>query len=468
MTTRFAPRLGASLAAVLPLIAAAAAKAEDVADTIIVDASVVTMDPAVPRAQAIAVRDGRVLAVGSVERILAFKGDATRVRDLDGRVVLPGFIDPHGSCIAAGLLAGSPEGSSLSDTEIATAVAALSTDARVAAAKAGQQALAARGYTTVAEAGVDQASHDALVRLAAARGMVIDVAGYATLDGVTITPGPLATPWRSAGYTNGYRVAGITVVMDRDLVASLDPTDGSDGETAVDSPPLIRDALSLAFENGWQVMARAHGAEAIGRFVDGVVEVAASKGPADRRTVLVGADQLGAEHLASLAEPKVSVAFGPGRLVLDGDRLREGMGSIDAAERLSPAATALAHGVPVAFHSSVGCADPLRVVQAAVGRRTSSGDILGPRERIDIEAAIAGVTRGAAFAIGEEQFKGSIEAGKAADLVILSGDPLSVGAAGLADLRVVETIKAGRTIHLDNGSPRPLRRRPGAAWVASP
>jgi predicted amidohydrolase YtcJ len=87
------------------VLVAKAAFAADVADLILVDASVVTMDRAVPRAQAIAVKDGLILAVGSIEQVLALKGDATRVRDLDGSVVMPGFVDPQGSCAAAGLAA---------------------------------------------------------------------------------------------------------------------------------------------------------------------------------------------------------------------------------------------------------------------------------------------------------------------------------------------------------------------------
>ena len=467
MTTRFAPRLVASLVAILPLTAFAAPSGEEAADLLIVDADVVTMDPASPRARAIAVKSGRVLAVGSIERILAFKGEATQVRDLDGQVVLPGFIDPRGSCLAAGILAGAAEGESRSSSDVLAAVKAMSADARMSVAKAGLQALAARGYTTVAEAGIDDATHEALVRLAAARHMVIDVAGYA-VAGVEAPPASLTSPWRSAAYTNGYRVAGLWFSMDHDLVES--PGEGNPpGDGAVPFTPVqARDLLSVAYDRGWQVMAEAHGSQAIGRFVEAVVEVAASKGPADRRTMLVGAEMIGPEHLAALAEPRVSIVLGAGRIALDGDRLRDGMTQADAAERLAPAAMALAHGAPLAFHSSIGLADPLRVAQAASGRRTSSGDILGPRERIAADAAIAGVTRGAAFVMGEEDLKGSIEPGKMADLVILSGDPLAVGSAGLGDLRVVETIKAGRTVHSDRGSSGPIRRRPGAAWAASP
>jgi predicted amidohydrolase YtcJ len=51
-----------------------------------------------------------------------------------------------------------------------------------------------------------------------------------------------------------------------------------------------------------------------------------------------------------------------------------------------------------------------------------------------------------AFQIFEEDRKGSIEVGKLADFVILSGNPLEIDATTLADLDVVETIKEGMTV----------------------
>lgn len=57
---------------------------------------IVTVDDDQPLAQAVAVRDGLILAVGSREKVLAAAGDNVEVRDLRGRVLLPGLIDTHG------------------------------------------------------------------------------------------------------------------------------------------------------------------------------------------------------------------------------------------------------------------------------------------------------------------------------------------------------------------------------------
>ncbi|MEF8789799.1 MAG: amidohydrolase family protein, partial [Haloarculaceae archaeon] len=61
----------------------------------LVDGRVVTLDPDVPDAEAIAVRGGRIAAVGSTDEALEHVTPETEVIDLDGRAALPGFIDTH-------------------------------------------------------------------------------------------------------------------------------------------------------------------------------------------------------------------------------------------------------------------------------------------------------------------------------------------------------------------------------------
>ncbi|MFH8410336.1 amidohydrolase [Streptomyces sp. NPDC018019] len=63
---------------------------------IFVNAAVITVDPARPRAEALAVTDGRITAVGDDAEIRALAGPATDVVDLGGRTVLPGFVEAHG------------------------------------------------------------------------------------------------------------------------------------------------------------------------------------------------------------------------------------------------------------------------------------------------------------------------------------------------------------------------------------
>jgi predicted amidohydrolase YtcJ len=73
------------------------------ADLVIVGAPVYTADPGRPWADAVAVRAGRVAAVGPEVEVGALRGPATRVLRLDGGLVLPGFADAHVHTAASGL-----------------------------------------------------------------------------------------------------------------------------------------------------------------------------------------------------------------------------------------------------------------------------------------------------------------------------------------------------------------------------
>ncbi|MDR7333058.1 amidohydrolase [Roseateles asaccharophilus] len=73
------------------------------ADLILRGGRVTTLDRAQPQAQAVAVRDGRFLAVGDDADVMAHAGPATRIVELKGRRVLPGLIDNHLHIIRGGL-----------------------------------------------------------------------------------------------------------------------------------------------------------------------------------------------------------------------------------------------------------------------------------------------------------------------------------------------------------------------------
>ncbi len=67
----------------------------EAADTIYVNGEIITVDGNNPVAAALAVRNGRIAAVGDRDKVLSARGRNTYVVDLDGAVMTPGFIDPH-------------------------------------------------------------------------------------------------------------------------------------------------------------------------------------------------------------------------------------------------------------------------------------------------------------------------------------------------------------------------------------
>lgn len=68
---------------------------EDAADLVLRHANIYTVDSATPRAEAVAIKDGKIVYVGDEDGVDAFIGEATRVIDLTGRHVFPGFVDAH-------------------------------------------------------------------------------------------------------------------------------------------------------------------------------------------------------------------------------------------------------------------------------------------------------------------------------------------------------------------------------------
>ncbi|MBK8003162.1 MAG: amidohydrolase [Gemmatimonadetes bacterium] len=73
------------------------------ADLILRGGAVYTMDPNRPWAEAVAIREGRIVFVGTVEGAQRFAGRGTRILDLPGKMVLPGFIDSHAHPLSGGL-----------------------------------------------------------------------------------------------------------------------------------------------------------------------------------------------------------------------------------------------------------------------------------------------------------------------------------------------------------------------------
>lgn len=83
------------VAAALVGVAALGASQQGGVDLVLHNAKAWTVDPSRPEAEAVAVRGGRIVKVGASSEVLPLRGPATRVIDLQGKLLLPGFIDAH-------------------------------------------------------------------------------------------------------------------------------------------------------------------------------------------------------------------------------------------------------------------------------------------------------------------------------------------------------------------------------------
>lgn len=121
----------------------------------------------------------------------------------------------------------------------------------------------------------------------------------------------------------------------------------------------------------------------------------------------------------------------------------------EQAAFISPMASALEAGLRPTNHTDafVTPIDQMMAVWTAVTRKTRSGEVLGPDQRVSVYEALRAITADAARQYREESEKGTIAVGKLADLVVLSADPVTVEPDAIRDISVEETIKEGVTIY---------------------
>src|SRR5262249_25767056 len=150
------------------------------------------------------------------------------------------------------------------------------------------------------------------------------------------------------------------------------------------------------------------------------------------------------EHVAECPPPLVSRIAALGLTVVTNPAFVHTRGDVYRAETspatwgwLYRARSLAAAGVPVAAGSDapIGPLSPWLGLAAARTRRTASGAVLGARERLGAEAALALFTRGAADALGAPEL-GRLRAGGPADLVVVEPDPLRASPEGMADAPV--------------------------------
>jgi predicted amidohydrolase YtcJ len=198
--------------------------------------------------------------------------------------------------------------------------------------------------------------------------------------------------------------------------------------------------VSRAHADGWQVGIHAVGDRGI-EIALGAIEAALRAGPdAERRHRIEHAIYPAEAEQTRMARLGVTAVSQPLFLHDFGDDFLAGLG--DRGQGLLPMRSELERGIPVVLSSdsSVASFKPLSILAAATSRRTRNGEVIGPEQVLSIEQAVRAYTIEAARAVFAEDRLGSLEPGKAADLVVIDGDPL----ASISDVRrTVMTFRSG-------------------------
>jgi predicted amidohydrolase YtcJ len=325
-------------------------------------------------------------------------------------------------------------------------------DAAVRSLVAGEAVYAAHGITTAQDGRVTPQAWPGLAE-AARRGVLkLDTVVLIAFD--QDLPQPIRDRIGKP-YADRLRIAGVKFVLDgspqgrtawlHDPVPVPPEGKGADyhGYPVMD-PADFRRRLADAKANGWQVFAHVNGDEASQSLIDGVRAV----GLEGRRTIAIHAQVVRPEQLVAFRELDIQPSFFASHTWFWGDWHRDVSLGPKRADFISPQASAWAAGLTPTAHndSPVVPPDILRLVWSSVNRRTQSGDILGPLERISPYRALRQVTANAAWQIHEEAEKGTLEPGKRADLVVLDANPLTVDPASLSSIKVKATLKDGTVI----------------------
>ncbi|WP_456391535.1 amidohydrolase family protein [Nitratifractor sp.] len=170
----------------------------------------------------------------------------------------------------------------------------------------------------------------------------------------------------------------------------------------------------------------------------------------DLRTTIIHAQMMRDDQLDLAAKHGMTPSFFPIHVYFWGDRHRDLFLGPERAARLNPSRSALDRGLKITLHHDAPIAgiEMLSVADAAVNRITTGGKLLGEQERITPFEALRAITADAAWQNFEEKRKGTLEPGKLADLVILSDNPLTVDPKKIKEIKVLDTIKEGRSVYV--------------------
>lgn len=564
-------RIAGALAAALVLPQIAWAQGGGNADLILRGGEIITVNDRQPQAEAVAIRNGVILAVGDDRAVMKLKGSNTKVIDLGGKTLVPGFIDAHGHIFNAGVqslaanLLAAPDGdvkdiaslqaklrawqqgntgrklgwiigfgyddSQLKEQRHPTRddLDAVSTELPVLAvhqsahlavlnskalqlagitaaskdppggvirrrpgtqepsgvleemaffslmgilpklseadrefvAKAGQALYERYGFTTAQEGRSTLGINATWAALAERNGLTIDVVAYTDMADADRA---MASPYVSPTYRNHFRIGGVKLNLD-----------GSpQGKTAWLSKPYYKvpagqkpdylgyptfsDAQAFAsvdkaFANGWQILAHVSGDAAIDQYIRAVRAGEGKYGKADRRPVAIHAHTARPDQLAAFQELGIIPSFFPMHTFYWGDWHRQSVLGPERGSNISPTGWTLARGMIFTSHhdAPVAFPDSMRVLSSTVTRvARGSGEVVGPQHRVPPIVGLKAITLWAAYQHFEEKTKGSIEPGKVADFVVLSENPIRIDPAKIADIQVLETIKAGQSVYRRN------------------
>jgi predicted amidohydrolase YtcJ len=211
---------------------------------------------------------------------------------------------------------------------------------------------------------------------------------------------------------------------------------------------LMQDRMMRADDAGLQICTHAIGDAGISAILDIYTAIQKEHGSRDRRWRIEHAQHMAAKDFDRFAQLQVIASVQPYHAIDDG-RWAEGRIGHDRASRTYAFRTLLNHGVRLALGTdwNVAPLNPMWTLYAATTRATLDGKNPNgwfPEQKLTVKEAIEAYTMGSAYAEFQENEKGSVTAGKLADMVLLSDDVLSIDPVKIRDVKVLKTWVGGK------------------------
>ena len=212
------------------------------------------------------------------------------------------------------------------------------------------------------------------------------------------------------------------------------------------------EVLDAVFDKYWptdlQIHMHMNGDAAADQALAAIAKAVKKHGMHDHRPVFVHATWLRLDQIEKMKACGAIPSFLTAGIIPGGDAVVRLWGPERSAGAMA-SRTFLRAGLPFTYsHDAPVSPVPsiLALVDAGVNRLSGSGKVVGPDERVGPYDALRAVTATAAYQLKEEKSKGTLEAGKLADLVILERNPITVEPTTIKEIAVVETIKEGRSV----------------------
>jgi predicted amidohydrolase YtcJ len=324
--------------------------------------------------------------------------------------------------------------------------------------KAAQRMYAEAGITTAQEGATHLAQLQTIKRATDAGANVIDVVAFPFVtDADKILAEFPIDGWGK--YNQRFKIGGIKISIDGSpqgrTAAFTTPylTGGPGGEKNWKGElfvpqEVINQGLKKVYGLGVPVLFHVNGDAAVDAMIKAHEFAAAEDPTKDRNVTAIHAQFTRKDHIPIYVKYKIRPSFYTLHTYYFAEAHIKNRGKAQAMY-ISPMRDAIDAGLHPTNHTDAVVAplDQMFMLWTAVNRVSRGGAEIGPDQRVTPLEGLKSMTIWAAEQYGEQATKGSLEPGKLADLVILDRNPLKVDKMAIKDIKVVETLKEGKSIY---------------------